>query len=279
MGNNVQTRFKNVTKRLYKAIKRPEMRVLPGHLSYFFFLSMIPLISLIGLTAGVFNIDIQLILDSFTGTVPKAISDILLPFFSTSGLTLRVSVTTILGFFIASNAPHAIIIASNELFGIEKADSVRMRIKALFMTLEIIVLLFTVIIILGFGDMIMNFIFQFDVLKNIDTNTIMYAIMFRWPIAFIIIFIIIKNIFTIAPERRIPSRYMNKGAFFTTTLWIISTAIFSFYVTNVASYTVFYGGLANIVITMLWLYFISYIMIIGIAINSSYYNHKYETVE
>ena len=44
--------------------------------------------------------------------------------------------------------------------------------------------------------------------------------------------------------------------------------IYSFYISHFAHYANLYGGLAQFVILMVWLYLLAYIFVIGIAINS-----------
>ena len=64
---------------------------------------------------------------------------------------------------------------------------------------------------------------------------------------------------------------MNRGAIFTTLGWILVTAIYSYYVAHFSKYDIFYGSLSNIIILMMWIYILSYILVLGIAINSNYY--------
>ena len=77
----------------------------------------------------------------------------------------------------------------------------------------------------------------------------------------------IKILYTMAPDKNIPSNQTNYGALFTTFGWIISTYIYSIYINNYARYSIFYGGLANLIILMLWLYLLAYIFTIGLALN------------
>ena len=77
----------------------------------------------------------------------------------------------------------------------------------------------------------------------------------------------IKIIYTLAPDRKLPSRNVNYGAIFTSLSWIIVTELFSYYINNFAVYDVFYGSLANIVILMIWFLLLSYIFTIGMALN------------
>jgi len=87
------------------------------------------------------------------------------------------------------------------------------------------------------------------------------------PITWFIIYIFIKLIYTLAPNKQVKSKNVGYGAAFTSIGWILATYLFSFYITNYANYQAFYGGLANIVILMLWLYALAYIFTIGIALN------------
>ena len=49
--------------------------------------------------------------------------------------------------------------------------------------------------------------------------------------------------------------------------FVLITYIYSLYTTYVANYEVLYGNLASIVVLMIWLYLLSYIFTIGLALN------------
>ena len=70
-----------------------------------------------------------------------------------------------------------------------------------------------------------------------------------------------------APDKKLASRHVSGGAIFTTIAWIAITSLYSYYIVHFANYSVFYGSLANIVILMIWVYFLSYAFVIGMAMN------------
>ena len=75
-------------------------------------------------------------------------------------------------------------------------------------------------------------------------------------------------------EKNIKEDYLVvKGAVFTTLLWILSSSIYSFLVSNI-SFTDRYGSFANIIVLLIWLYIMSYILVLGIAINVNEYNNN-----
>ena len=120
---------------------------------------------------------------------------------------------------------------------------------------------------------------------NINKTLVAMVLLLKWPIAFACIFWMIKLIYTLAPDDQIPSKYMNSGALFTTFGWIVTTALYSIYISNFANYRMFYGGISTIIVMMIWIYMLAYIIVMGIAINVADYeedknnNKKKKTVK
>jgi predicted RNA-binding protein with RPS1 domain len=52
-------------------------------------------------------------------------------------------------------------------------------------------------------------------------------------------------------------------------MWVISTVVFKFYLLYFARYDILYGNLSSIIIMLVWCYFLSYIFVLGMAINAS----------
>ena len=71
-----------------------------------------------------------------------------------------------------------------------------------------------------------------------------------------------------APDQQVSSRTNTYGAIFTTFGFVLITMIYSYYINHFAHYANLYGGLAQFVILMVWLYLLAYIFVIGIAINT-----------
>ena len=55
-------------------LKKPEMEVLPGHLAFFFVLSIVPLITLLVFFCSLFNIPSDELLNFFNQALPHSIS-------------------------------------------------------------------------------------------------------------------------------------------------------------------------------------------------------------
>lgn len=264
-------RIKNFLKSLFDIISKNAMRILPGNLAFFLVLSVVPIITLIGFIASFFNIDLNMVISAMQTAFPKEVSELLIPFISGKGIDINIGISMITGFIIASNGAHSIIVASNTLYGIPNDDYLKRRIKAFFMTFLLVLLFIFVIVVLAFGNHILLAILNLGIFKNVGDSIYNVFVYAKWPVAYFLIFFLLKVLFTMAPDKRIPSRFVNKGVRFATLGWVLATAIYSFYVNHFANYDIFYGGLSNIIILMIWIYILAYILVLGIAINTNSY--------
>ncbi len=267
-------KVKNYFKRLYDIIMKPEMKVLPGQLAFFLFLSLVPIITLVIYTGMILSIGTDSVAVFVSKVFPTDVSNILVPYVNDVGIDFSTIISMVFGFIVASNGANSLIITSNTLYKLEHQSYFKRLLKSILMTLLLVVLFVFIIVVLAFGDKIINFITSIQVLQNISSEIkVVYAIL-KWPLALFIIFIIIKILYTWAPDKKIPSKYMNRGAIFTTIMWLLVTIIYTFYINNYANYNIFYGSLANIVVIMIWVYALSFILVIGMAINNEHYNMK-----
>ena len=265
-------RLKNIFKRLFNIIRDPAMLFLPGNLAFFLVLSIFPVLTLIGLIASAFNISIDV--STIQSLLPGRVVDILLPYTMGKGFDSNVLLFMIIGFIIASNGADAIVLASNKLYDIPNSTFLKRRIKDLLLIILIILSVIFLFAFLGFGNQILNHIMKY--INNSNIEQLIYKIfnILKYPFAMFIVYFNIKIIYTIAPDSKIYSRTTTKGALFTTISWTISTIIFSYYIKYFSHYGFFYGSLSNIIILILWVYILSYLLVIGIAVNSGQYNIK-----
>lgn len=257
-------------KNFYNILMTPAIRILPGTLAYFLMMSVVPMITLAAALCSKFSVSIEI--SNFFGQIlPDGVEELLLSIFS--GVDARsLSIWfVILGFILASNGADAIIIASNTLYGIDNGNYLKRRIKALLLTIILICLFLFILIVLAFGNIILKFILSLKIFAKIASTIYSLFIILKWPIAVIIIFLLIKVIYTVAPNKKIKSKYVNKGTLFSTFGLVVSTAIYSYYVNNIADYSVLYGNLSNIIVLMILIYVTSYILVVGIAINANIY--------
>ncbi len=272
--------MKQVRKFLKKTIKiigKPEMRVLPGQLAFFFVLSLIPLVALVGAIASVFSISVSSLSSSISASLPSEIATALIDRISGEGLNFNIVVFFVSAFILASNGAHSMIITSNEIYKIKDADVISRRVKAILMTFILVGLLFFLLLVPVFGDKIFSLFYEYC--RDTSAVDFMYKVyeIFKYPLTVLVVFFCIKLLYIVSPDEKIPSKSTTYGAVFTTIAWIASTEIYAFYVGSFAHYDIFYGSISNILILLIWVYLLSYIFVAGMALNA--YNVESKMLE
>lgn len=266
---NLKTRFKNFMNRVFATIKKPEMRILPGQLAFFLLLSLIPLFALIGVIASNFSLSIETLISVIKDSLPSEISEFILTLIDGNSININIIIFFVSAFILASNGPHSMIIGSNMLYKIENKDYLSSRIKALIMTIILVILFIFILIVPAFGDKIINIIIGFIANNELGNIILIIYNILKYPISLLFIYFFIKLLYTMAPDSKINSSDTTTGALFTTVGWIISTEIYSFYVSYFAKYNLLYGSVANLLILFLWIYLLAYIFVLGMALNAS----------
>ena len=265
---------KNTIKEFFKnfvaVIRRPDMVVLPGNLAFFFILAIIPSVSLISYLASILNLSVDFLYNFLAKSFSVDIANIILGVDIASNVGMHFFVVLILGFYMASNGADCIITASNTIYGVENKSWLKRRFKAFGLTFLIVLLLIFMLVVPVFGNTITTLFKEVNLNPNITNKIVIIFNYLKGPISWLIMFIIIRIIYALAPDKgkNYKKRVINYGALFTTVGWILSTKIYSLYVTHYAAYSVLYGSLASIVVLMIWIYVLSYIFTIGIALNT-----------
>ncbi len=259
--------MKKMFNKILDVVVKPEMMILPGSLAFYIILAIFPLLTILGyLGTNIASLSTY-ITSMINNCVPKEIGDILISFISNEKISGNVIFFLIGGFYLASNGAASIVVTSNQLYDINHASPIKRRIKAFIMIMLLIIILVFMALILAYGNLIVKKIITLPPFHGISNLIYFFFLLLKWPISFVCIFLVIKFIYTFAPDEFISSKYMNKGALFTTLGWIATTYIYSIYVSHFAHYTVFYGSISAIIAMMMWIYFLSYILVFGIVIN------------
>ena len=257
-------KIKKYINRILKVVKLDEMEILPGHLAFYFIFIIIPVVSFIGLIGN--NIDINYNNYYFNKSIPNAVISLITKV--NINYDINIYIFMILSLYLASRGTRAIILTSNTLFKIKDKDIIKIRIKSIIMVIILFMLINFIIIVPILGDIIIDFLTN-NLKEILIINTIYHLL--KYPISILLMFILIKTLYLMSPSMKIESKYMNNGAFFTTIMWLILSRIYSYYLNNFNNYNLYFGNMGSILILLVWVYLLSYIFVIGLAINSNNY--------
>ncbi len=260
----MKERIRLIFKQFYSILKKPEMRVLPGQLAFYFLMSLIPIFAIAIIIAS--NLITNFNFNNLT-YIPQIILDILTSVVETANVYNNLAILLVIYLILGSNGATSIIITSNTLYGINNPGGIHTKVKSIIMTIVIVALLLFIIFIPAFGDYIIKYIFSIATNKE---YLIIYMPIYRilkLIISFLIIFLGVNLIYILAPDKKIKGKKTFFGALFTTVGWIFVTELFGFYVTSVANYNALYGNFANILVLLMWVYLLAYLFVFGMAIN------------
>ena len=204
---------RGIFSKVVKLISDDNMQILPGQLAFFIILSFFSIIPLIGLITSSF-ISIDLI-KGLENSLPDGVYQILVALLDVKSYG-SIIIFVAVALYFSSDGANALIITSNVIYKIPNNHFLKRKIKAMVMTILLIFLIIFVVVIPAFGDIIINLIKNntSGILINHIDNIYNYL---KIPLSFILIFLIIKILYTIAPDKKIPSFYNNYG---TLILWI-----------------------------------------------------------
>jgi membrane protein len=138
---------------------------------------------------------------------------------------------------------------------------------ALKLTFIIVFLLIVSLVLIIAQDTVFNWVFQF---LGVHNNLVKHLInLIRYLIIIGLFFTAISFIYYYGPAVKRKFRFVSAGSTFATLLSIATSVGFSYFVNNFGSYNKVYGSIGSMIVIMLWVYFNSFILLLGFELNAS----------
>jgi membrane protein len=180
----------------------------------------------------------------------------------------------LLALFYSSNAVIGIMRAFDKNYiGFKKRKMISRRVTALQLTSVLFVLMFASLLVL---------IMQSSVLKLFGLKSVLFRHIIgyvRWVVIVLLFFSSVSFIYRYAPFVHKRWKLINPGCILATTLMLLFTILFSYWVNNFSNYNKLYGSISTILILMLLIYFNSLVLLIGFELNVSISSIKHEADE
>jgi membrane protein len=95
----------------------------------------------------------------------------------------------------------------------------------------------------------------------------------KWPVLICIVLFAFAVVYYFAPDAEQRFRYVSPGSIMAVVMWLLFSLLFRLYVENFGSYGATFGSFAGIIILMLYIYYSSFIMLVGAEINQVIEEH------
>ena len=177
----------------------------------------------------------------------------------------------------SSRGIRSLIRWMNKSYKVQETRSFfKVCIISFIFTVSILVLIFSSIILLIYGELIGYFIFNL-----IGLNSIFIYIwnILRYIVGVSTLIIILINLYNYTPNKNIKIKDVIPGAIIATLVWLIISFFYSYYTNNYSNYEVIYGSIGGIIVLMTWLYLSSWSILIGLEVNVRLYFRKLKSRE
>lgn len=192
--------------------------------------------------------------------------------FSKGGLIAFVGI--IVSLFLTSNAVAVILKGLNRAYKVEETRSfLYTRLLSIIMVFVNTFMLFLSINLIVFGKVIINFLVHYVGISHAFALTLLTI---RWPVSFLALYAMAFINYYILPDLKGEESLKRKsalpGTLFFCIFWLVGSSAFSVYVNNLHTYNKVYGTIGAFAVLMVWLYYSSFLLLIGAEINSQVYN-------
>lgn len=178
------------------------------------------------------------------------------------------SVGFITALYFATNGVGNLMRAFNDSSLIlEKRTWFKRRVVATLLTVGISVALLAAIVVLIVGESIIS-----NMQEHIasESSFWIYAVtLSRWLIIIAIFFVSISLLYRYGPAHKLRWKFLNPGSVLATTLAVLTSIGFTYYINNFGQYNKIYGSIGTLIVVMIWLYINSLILLIGFELNAN----------
>lgn len=254
---------------LYISIKRPEMEVLPGNLSFFFMMMIIPLLTILGIVISNIDVGKTSVYDALVESFPDNIANLIISISGEGSSSIGIFALLIASLILASNGTYSMIITSNSIYGIKNSNYFKNKFKSIILVIVLVILFVILLIIPVINTKVLSFIGR---ITHTDMASNIYFLLYRflrYPVTFLLVFIFVKVLYWFSPNKTNSKKRTTYGALFSSFLLVIITWLYSYYIEYFSTYETFYGSISSLLFLMMYLYIISYVFVLGMSMNAA----------
>ena len=269
--------IKKFAKEMFYRVMYDEISLLSANLSYYFILSLFPMLIVALALTPYFKIDQQFLLEKIQSYAPGDLGDYLFDMISevlNNKNNTIITVGIVFTLWSASSGIYGIIIAFNNAFRVRDGRIwIVTKLISVILTALFLIGMFVALVLIVFGKQLTYILFH---KFNLDEGYYNLWSVLNSSLPVLFIFLIFVFLYTMGPNLKLKAISIIPGAVFATISWIIVSKLFGYYIDHFSSYIKTYGTIGAFMAFVLWLYITGYILIIGAEINAIFHNYKVE---
>lgn len=265
----------NALRAFFAEARRNNVGTYAAQSSFFLIISSVPLIMLLlMLVQYIVDVDETAILERVLALAPANITafvtDLVQDLFNKQAIPL-ISFSAVMLLWSASRGVLSVMRGLRRVFRAESMRFYKERLIALLYTLALVLTLLIALLLLVFGDTLLQLL-QSRVAGLQGATMLIVVLKFLLSALLIMLFSLL--VYTAASPRSFPFRAQLPGALFSTAGWILFSMCFSVYINNFSNYSYIYGSLTAVILLMLWLYACMCLLFLGAQINHTLHKRR-----
>lgn len=274
-GEIMKEKLKNFWKSyidITKIYKATNARLFASSIAFFVFLAIFPTILLVFAIIPFTPLTEAGVLAFLAKVLPEALDTLTISIIRQlyGNSPAIVSITAVLLVWSSGMGVQGVKSGLNVINGCkEMSNFIVLRLRAILYA--IIFAAFIVVVVAGL--LFINYIYgMLESYFNFKIELIDLMFNLRFLIQWFISAFILTFIYAWVPDKKTRPRKQWRGALFTGTTWTVFNFAFSFYLSNFSSFNI-YGSMATVIISLVWVYTLSMLFMMGGIINV-YINEK-----
>ncbi|HSA82362.1 MAG TPA: YihY/virulence factor BrkB family protein [Geminicoccaceae bacterium] len=243
-----------------------------GHIAFMTLFSMFPFLIFLTTLAGELGQtdEVREFVTLALGMLPPEVGGAIRPAIEeviSNRRTGLMTVSILASLWAVSSGIEALREALNKAYGVEEPRSIWFcRLQSLLFTIVASIGIIIVMLVLVIGPVVWSYV------QPLFEEPWQWGWMYetlRYLLAISLLYLVVALLYRWLPSRHLPRREILPGAAVTVVLWLALASLFSFYLQNLARFSVTYGSLGGIVITLMFFYVSALIFIFGAELNSA----------
>ncbi len=237
-------------------------------LAFYLLFTLFPLMIFFSALLGLLRLNVASILSDLSRLLPVEVVDFIRVYLDYVGQNPSVRLL-LFGLFFSLYFPMR---ATNTLMRAVRTayhlgppkTPVRQMLKTLIYTVLLIVTITAVLVLLTVGEWLLTYAVEHFGLP-VEFAALWQRL--RFPAMALLMYFALYLLYAMTQDTRQPLRNIYPGVLFAMVGWMVVSMCYSFYVENIASYSLFYGSIGTAIVLLMWLYLTAAVLIMGGEFN------------
>ncbi|MQS75941.1 YihY/virulence factor BrkB family protein [Lactobacillus halodurans] len=269
-------KFVELAKYVTQAMSDSNVTMASKAITYYILLSLFPAVIVVGNFIPLLHLDKPTVIEYIGFILPDDLHHYLLPTITkvlSNSNTGVLSVGIIVALWAISRGLNIVQMTMNEAYGLDVdnlftnqtlVNFIIRRGLAFFMTLMLLLIGVAAIVTFTFGQAFLHWLMP---LLNIDPHFVDIFVTWKWPLAIVIMFLIVFALFYFLPNIHLKLKHIITGTVITSVGLLGLSQLFSYYLKYFGSAWNNYGTIGAIIVFLLWMNMSVTIFLFGNAVN------------